>query len=402
MPSDFIRQREVLERIRLAADGEVGGDAGDPVETVIPVVARKPAVGLEEAGGHAGPFRGAKEGLGLGRLRVGVHDQGTMAGHGELRRFAPVVDMRGGGPPGTQHGRRRCDLDAGLPGPFPVLEGRTRIGARGHGAVDGEARGVVHLLQEIVLDGLLPGRQHQLEIGAIADIGADRPGAAVDGLDRGESHRQGQAVEVEIGVVVAAMAVAEDPEGEAAPGLGMDRAVEKGPAVELFADDVRLVGGLGRRVALEEYRQRVMPGGIPGGVPDRGRVLARLERDRRAVRKWRPVVGMDFGLGFAQEMFRGEIDPPAGHGAAIRRARPRRDGAAAARQAGETEAGGVLAADQVVGPAVLAEAKEDGGIDDAAAVVRDGDGETGLAARRIRERADGDPDPRGAGTTAVL
>ena len=88
---------------------------------------------------------------------------------------------------------------------------------------------------------------------------------------------------------------------------------------------------------------------------------------------------MDFGLGVAQEMFRGQIDPPAGHGVAIRRARPRRHGAAAARQAGEAEAGGVLAPDQVVGPAVLAEAQEDGGVGDAAAVVRDGDGETGLA-----------------------
>ena len=108
---------------------------------------------------------------------------------------------------------------------------------------------------------------------------------------------------------------------------------------------------------------------------------------------------MDGGLGLAQEMFRGEIDAPAGHGAAIRRARPRRHGAAAARQAGEAEAGSVLAADQVVGPAVLAEAQEDGGICDAAAVVRDGDGETGLAGQLTGERADGDPHPRGIGTT---
>ena len=100
---------------------------------------------------------------------------------------------------------------------------------------------VPHLLQEIVLDGLFPGRQHQLEIGAVADIGADRPGAAMDGLDRGESHRQGQAVEIEVRVVVAAMAVAEDAEGEAPPGLGMDRAVEEGSAVQLLS--VRLGGG---------------------------------------------------------------------------------------------------------------------------------------------------------------
>ena len=390
------RQREVLERILLAAGGEVGGDAGDPVETVIPVVAGKPAVGLEEAGRHAGPLRGAKEGLGLGRLRVGVHDQGAMAGHGELRRFAPVVDMRGGGPPGTQHGRRRRDVDAGLPGPLPVVEGGTRVGARGQGAVDGQARGVPHRLQEIVLDGFLPGRQHQLEIGAVADIGADRPGAAMDGLDRGESHRQGQAVEVEVGVVVAAMAVAEDAEGEAAPGLGMDRAVEKGPAVELLS------ARLGGRKLLKEDRQRVMPGGILGRIADRGGGFGGLERYRRPVRKRRPVVGMNFGLGLAQEMFRGEIDPPAGHGAAIRRARARRHGAAAARQAGETEAGGVLAADQVVGPAVLTEAQKDGGVGDAGAVVANGDGETRFGASLVGTRGDGDPHPRGIGATAVL
>ena len=51
------------------------------------------------------------------------------------------------------------------------------------------------------------------------------------------------------------------------------------------------------------------------------------------------------------------------------------------RQAGETEAGGVLAPDQVLAPAVLAEAEQDSGIGDAGAVVGDGDGETGLAAR---------------------
>ena len=88
------------------------------------------------------------------------------------------------------------------------------------------------------------------------------------------------------------------------------------------------------------------------------------------------VIGADFGLRLTQEMFRGEIDPPAGQGMAVRRTRPRGDRAAAARQARETEAGGVLAADEVVGPAILAEAQQDGGIGDAGAVVGDGDGET--------------------------
>ena len=104
----------------------------------------------------------------------------------------------------------------------------------------------------------------------------------------------------------------------------------------------------------------------------------------------------------AQEMFRGEIDPPTRLGLAVRRSWPRRYRTTAARQARETEAGGVLAPDQVVGPAVLAEAQEDGGIGDAAAVVGDGDGETGFAGRSIGERGDGDPHLRGVGTTAVL
>ena len=100
----------------------------------------------------------------------------------------------------------------------------------------------------------------------------------MDGLDRGQSDRQGQAVEIEVGVVVAAMAVAEDAEGEAPPGFGMNRAVEEGPAVELFADDVRLVAGLGGGDALEDDRQRVMPGGILGRIADRGGGFGRLER----------------------------------------------------------------------------------------------------------------------------
>ena len=58
--------------------------------------------------------------------------------------------------------------------------------------------------------------------------------------------------------------------------------------------------------------------------------------------------------------------------------------------------GGVLAADEVVGPAILAEAQQDGGIGDAGAVVGDGDGEARFAARLVGKRADGDADPGGA------
>ena len=212
----------------------------------------------------------------------------------------------------------------------------------------------------------------------------------MDALDRGQAERHGEAEEIEIGVVVAAMAVAEDAEGEAAPRLGMDRAVEEGPAVELFP------AGLGGGNPVEHDGQRIVACGVHGRIADRGGDLCRLERYRRPVRERRAVIGVNLGLRLTQEMFRGEIDPPAGQGIAVRRTRPRGDRAAAARQARETEAGGVLAADEVVGPAILAEAQQDGGIGDAGAVVGDGDGETRFAARLVGKRADGDADPGGA------
>ena len=212
----------------------------------------------------------------------------------------------------------------------------------------------------------------------------------MDALDRGQGERHGEAEEIEIGVVVAAMAVPEDAEGEAAPRLGMDRAVKEGPAVELFP------AGFGARSSLEEDRQRVMPGGVLGGMPDRGGGFGGLERYRRPVRERRAVIGVDLGLRLAQEMFRREFDAPARQGMAVRRPRARGDRAAAARQAGETEAGGVLAADQVVGPAILADAQQDGGIGDAGSVVGNGDGETRFAARPVGKRADGNADPGGA------
>ena len=60
------------------------------------------------------------------------------------------------------------------------------------------------------------------------------------------------------------MAVPGDAECEAAPRLGMDRAVEEGPAVEL------LPAGFGTGDPLEEDLQRVMPGGVLSRIADRG------------------------------------------------------------------------------------------------------------------------------------
>ena len=148
----------------------------------------------------------------------------------EPGRFAPVVDIGDGGPPGAQDGRRGRQFDAGLARPRPVLEGGTRRRIGGHGAVDRNPRGLAHLCKEGILDRLLAGRQDQFEIGAVVHVCPHGPGRAVDGLDRGQADRQGQAEEVEVGVVVTPATVAEDAEGKAPPRLGMDGAVEEGAA----------------------------------------------------------------------------------------------------------------------------------------------------------------------------
>ena len=56
----------------------------------------------------------------------------------------------------------------------------------------------------------------------------------MDGFDCLQADRQGEAEKAEVGIPVAAMAVAEDPEHESPPWLGMDRTVEEGAARQLF------------------------------------------------------------------------------------------------------------------------------------------------------------------------
>ena len=154
----------------------------------------------------------------------------------------------------------------------------------------------------------------------------------------------------------------------------MDRAVEEGAAGQFLPGS-----GSALRALLEHDRQRVMAGGVLGRVADGRDGFGRFERNRRPTGIRRPIVGMHLGLGFAQEMRRFQLDAPAGHHRPVRRTRPGRDGAVAARQAGEAETGGVLAPDRCVVPAVLAETQQDGGIGDPRAVVGNGDGERRLA-----------------------
>ena len=326
-----------------------------------------------------------------------------LAGRCELRRVVPVVDIGDRGPPGPQHGRWRWDVDAGVPRPRPVLESGARGGLGRHGAVNRQPGGLAHVFEKSILDSLLAGRQDQFEVRAVVDVCEDGPGRAVDGLDRGQADRQGQAEEVEVGIPVAGVTAPEDAEGETPPSLGVDRAVEKGAARQLFRAGSAILGAI-----LEDHRQRVMPGGGLCRVADRGQGFGRLERNRRAVRERGLLIGPNLGVGLPEEVLGHELDAPAGYNLPVERTRPGRDGAVAARQAGEAEAGGVLATDRRVVPAVLAEAQQHGGIGDAGAVVGDRDGGWRLACAsgdpggEVGGGGNGNADARGTGAAAVL
>ena len=95
--------------------------------------------------------------------------------------------------------------------------------------------------------------------------------------------------------------------------------------------------------------------------------------------------------------------PSSRQGLAVRRTRARGHGAATARQAGEAEARRVLAPDQLVRPAVLAEAQQHGRVGDARPVVGDCYGECeSPVSRRVAPTADGYADPRGVSPATVL
>ena len=240
------------------------------------------------------------------------------------------------------------------------------------------------------------GGQHELEVGTVVDIGPDRPARAGDGLDTGQADGDGEAVEVDVGVVQAEAgpAVLEHAEHEPPPALGMERAVEEGAALD------RLAAGRGAGHVLEHHGQRIVTGGGLDGPANGDGVLGfrGLEGDGGAVGPGRAIVGLDLGVGLPEKMSGREFDPPSGRGRAVRGPGPGGDGASAPREAEEPHAGRVLAAHQILAPAVLAEREQDGRVGDTGAVVGHGHGGTALGAGA----ADRDADTVGAGATGVL
>ena len=190
---------ESVEGMRYTAGFDAGADIAHPGQRVVPAVAFKALVGLEQPAGDPRLLGGAVKRLGIVRVGVEGHDQRVIFHRREGRRLAPIVDVGGAGYPRVEFGRRDRQVDAGVPRPLPVFicQARRRVGVR-HGAVDGEPRGLAHLFEKRGFHRFLAGRQHQFQFGTGADVGADRPGPAIQGDDMRQAHRQGQPMEVEV------------------------------------------------------------------------------------------------------------------------------------------------------------------------------------------------------------
>ena len=325
---------EVIQRTNGGIHGNKGLDAGEARERVVP------GITLET------------------RLGVGLHHQRAGTHRRKGGPLVPIVRVGDGGTPGAQFGGRHGHLDPGLFRPVPVGPGNPRswIGLR-HGAVDGKPRGLAHLFQKRCFHRFLSRGQDQLQIGAGVDVGARRPGAAFHRVDLGQAHRQGQAMEVDVGDAVARMAVLEDAEHEAFPWFHMERAVEKGAALDGLPAD--------------SDRQGVMPRGGLEERADRVGSLGRFEGDRSAMGPGGAVVQDDMGRIAAEKVNRLQHQAvawawvPAGAAPAQR--------AAPAREGEKAKPGGIFRLGDAGLPAALAEGQQDRRIGDPGAIVGDGD-----------------------------
>ena len=225
-----------------------------------------------------------------------------------------------------------------------------------HGAVDGKPRGFAHLFQKRGLHRFLSRGQDQFQIGARVDVGPCRPDAAFHGVDLGQAHRQGQAMEVDVGDAVARMAVLEDPEHESFPWLGMERVVEEGAALDNLAAD--------------SDRQGIMPRGGLEESADRVGRFRRLEGDRGSMGPGGAVVRHDMGR-IAAEKVSG-LQHQAAAGAWVLAGEAPAQRATPSREGEKPEPGGVLRLGDAVLPVALAEGQQDRGIGDPHAVIGEG------------------------------
>ena len=160
-------------------------------------------------------------------------------------------------------------------------------------------------------------------------------------------------MEVDVGDAVARMAVLEDAEDEAFPWFHMERAIEKGAALD--------------NLAVDGDRQGVMPrGGLEKGADRVGR-LGRLECDRGSMRPGGAVVRDDMGRIAAEEVSGLEHQPVAGAWILAGEAPAQR--AAPAREGEKPEPCGILRLGDTGLPVALAEGQQDRRIGDPGAIV---------------------------------
>ena len=178
--------------MRYAARFDAGADIAHPGQRVVPAVAFKALVGLEQPAGEPRLLGSAVKRLAIVRVGVEGHDQRVIVHRREGWRLAPIVDVGGAGPPRVEFSRRDRQVNAGVlcAAPVFICQARRRVGVR-RGAVDGHSSGLAHLFEKRGFHRLLSGRQHQFQFGTGADVGANRPGPAIQGDDMRQAHRAG-------------------------------------------------------------------------------------------------------------------------------------------------------------------------------------------------------------------
>ena len=160
-------------------------------------------------------------------------------------------------------------------------------------------------------------------------------------------------MEVDVGDAVARMAVLEDAEHEALPWFGMERAIEKGAALDGLAAD--------------SDRQGIMPRGGLKESTDRVGRLGRLEGDRGSMGPGGAVVQDDMGR-IAAEKVNG-LQRQAVAWAWVLAGDAPAQGAASARESEKPEPGGIFRLGDAGLPIALAEGQQDRRIGDPGAIV---------------------------------
>ena len=267
-----------------AIDRGFEADPGYAIQAVIPVEAFEAVIGTENASVEAGPGDGARERLGVGRFEAVGHSEAVGGCRNGGGLSAVVVELRDVRAPGTECGGRRFDVDAGLAGLEPVLEGRHRSRLRRHGPEDRVQGCLAHFDEERRFDDFLACGQDELQFGAVVDINADGPVGGCQRGEAGESEMQDETVEVQVGVVEGVAAVSEDADAQAPPGLDADGPAEEVAPFQLLSFRRRV------RQAFKDDGQGIVAGGGFGGLADGGDVVVGGEPDDGAMRPGRPVI----------------------------------------------------------------------------------------------------------------